>query len=172
MDDLTHRVEEVRDQALELMQLGGDCRRSTEPDLISLNQKWEHVCKGIKVQRIWKFSNLSISNLVCQVIRPSLPNSVFFLLLIAYFNISIHKNVCPLQIKHSGNFVIFYFWDLASFTKECMMLKYQNVIILIIQKLFCGEMLFWISVTVHWIVDNMPVGSKLYKFPFLLNWKL
>ncbi|XP_072178254.1 dystrophin-like [Diadema setosum] len=51
VDDYSHRVEEVRDQALELMQLGGDCRRSSEPDLIALNQKWEHVCKKIKEQQ-------------------------------------------------------------------------------------------------------------------------
>ncbi|XP_063954064.1 dystrophin-like [Lytechinus pictus] len=52
VDDLTHKVEEVRDQALELMKLGGDCRRSTEPDLIALNQTWELVCKGIKEQQV------------------------------------------------------------------------------------------------------------------------
>ncbi|XP_022094793.1 dystrophin-like [Acanthaster planci] len=51
-EDLATRVEEIRDQALELLRLGGDCRRSTEPDLISLNQRWEDVCQRAKEERL------------------------------------------------------------------------------------------------------------------------
>ena len=49
---MSGRVEEIRDQALELMRLGGDCRRSTEPDLINLNQRWEDVTGRIKVGKL------------------------------------------------------------------------------------------------------------------------
>ncbi|XP_071801510.1 dystrophin-like isoform X3 [Asterias amurensis] len=51
-EDLATRVEEIRDQALELLRLGGDCRRSTEPDLINLNQRWENVCQRAKEKQL------------------------------------------------------------------------------------------------------------------------
>ncbi|XP_071957062.1 dystrophin-like isoform X2 [Antedon mediterranea] len=49
-NELVVRVEETRDEAMELMQAGGEGRRVVEPELIALNQKWEEDCRRIKEQ--------------------------------------------------------------------------------------------------------------------------
>ncbi|XP_033125074.1 dystrophin-like isoform X4 [Anneissia japonica] len=49
-NELVVRVEETRDEAMELMQGGGEGRRVVEPELIALNQKWEEVCRRVKDQ--------------------------------------------------------------------------------------------------------------------------
>ncbi|XP_077976931.1 dystrophin-like isoform X2 [Glandiceps talaboti] len=48
MNRLRSTVDELRDQALELTSQGGPCQTIVEPELITLNNRWEHVCKKIK----------------------------------------------------------------------------------------------------------------------------